>query len=114
MRLMFVFVLSFLALRTTCHPRPTTRSLATTAELAQDSYDVGVPSVPDFTTVERAAGTSVRRRSPPGFHHFLEMGAGWNMYYSSWSSIALPVGKYQLQYRTPTDLAARLCVHLLS
>lgn len=105
LQLPFVFVLSFLASQTICHPRPTASSLVTAVDLAQNSYDVRVASTPDFTIVQRAAGASLRRRSP-GFQHFLELGEGWNMYYSSWSSIALPVRKYQREYRTPTDLVA--------
>ena len=92
LQLVFVFVLFFLVLHTACHPRPTARCPATADDLTQDSHHVGAPSNPDLITVERAAGTSLRRRMI-GFQHFLEIGGGWNMYYSSWPSIALPVRK---------------------
>ncbi len=90
LQLLGLLALGFLAVRTSCYPGHAVTSLAAT----DDGHDRGVPSVPEVRGVERAARTSLRRRSL-GFQQFLEIGNGWNMYYSSWPSIVLPVRKYK-------------------
>lgn len=92
LQLLVLFILSFLALRTTCHPRPTPSSLTTTVDPAQANHEVAASPMQDCESGERSASTSLRRRNL-GFHEFLDIGLGWNMYYSSWASIALPVRK---------------------
>ena len=105
LQLLGVFLLSFLALHTTCHPRPTASSRATTVDIAQDSHVVGITSVSRLTGVDRASNTSLGRRNL-GFQQFLPIGNGWNMYYSSWPVMALPVREYHIEYCTPADLVA--------
>ena len=104
LQLLGVFLLSFLALRTTCHPRPTAGTRATTVDLAQDGH-VGITSVSGLISVDRASNTSLGRRNL-GFQDFLPIGNGWNMYYSSWPIMALPVREYLFNNRTPADLEA--------
>ena len=106
LQLLGVFLFSFLALRTTCHPRPTASSQATTVDIAQDGHVVGVTSFSGLTSVDRASNTSLGRRDL-GFQQFLPIGNGWNMYYSSWPVMALPVREYHIEYCTPADLVAR-------
>ena len=105
LQLLGVFLLSLLFLRTTCHPRPTASSQVATIDIAQDGHVVGVTSIPGLTSIGRASDNSLGRRSL-GFGDFLNIGNGWNMYYSSWPVLALPVREYHFEYRTPTDLVA--------
>ena len=97
---LIVLVLSFLALQTTCHPRPAASSPVAASDPVKDDLDAGVTSVRELENFERAAGTSLERRSLE-FRQFLDIGNGWNMYYSSWPSIALPVRKYIFRYCNP-------------
>ena len=90
LQLLGLFAVGFLAARTSCYPRHGFTALAAT----DNGHDRGVSSILEFKSVERAARTSLRRRSL-GFQQFLEIGNGWNMYYSSWPSIVLPVRKYK-------------------
>lgn len=81
-----------LALLTTCHPRPAATSLVIPADPAQGSRDVGVAAVKHLERDGRAVATSLRPRVLT-FHQYLDIGNGWNMYYSSWPSVVLPVRK---------------------
>ena len=91
-QLLVILALSFLALRSNCHPRPTVDSLVTSFDLERDVRHIDIRTMPEVTDVERAAGTRLRHRSI-GFQHIMDLGSGWNMYYSSWASFALPVSK---------------------
>ena len=94
LRFRIVIILFILTLRTACHPRPVaTSSLATTADLEQDSHNIHVTTAPGSSSVENTAENSLSRRNM-GFQHYLDIGSGWNMYYSSWPSVALPIRKY--------------------
>lgn len=95
---LLISVVLSLALLTTCHPRPAASSLIITVDHAQDSH-VGATSAQSLKSDERAADTRLSPRGL-GFQEYLDIGGGWNMYYSSWPSIALPVRKYILGYRT--------------
>ena len=100
---LIIFVLSFLALQTTCHPRPAASSPVAASDPIQDGLDAGVTSIQGLESFERVAGTNLDRRNL-GFRQFLDIGNGWNMYYSSWPSIALPVRKYIFRYCKPQPI----------
>jgi len=54
-----------------------------------------LPTPPRHNTITSSHNPSthplLRRQVNNGYQRFLNLGAGWNMYYSSWHAIALPV-----------------------
>ncbi len=105
LQLLITVLLSF-ALLTTCHPRPAAISLISTVDpISKASHSqIGGTYVQSIQSDERAAVSKLRPRSHHGFQDFLDIGSGWNMYYSSWPAIALPVRKYICQ---SSDLSAK-------
>ena len=101
-----LFVLSTFALLATCHPRPAATSLSNTPYPGVAGHDVEVTSSPDFTSVERTANAILRQRDLGivGFREFVDIGSGWNMYYSTWPSVILPVRKYDSYLPLPSGL----------
>ena len=106
----FIILFLLLAVRTTCLPRSRTAgitgsyptSVIVVDPLQTGHYDTGVrhPSTQGFEVVSGehvAAGTTELRRRSLGFQHFLSIGNGWNMYYSSWPVVALPVRKWKFE-----------------
>ena len=91
-------VLLFLVFLTTCHAQPVkaSSSISTVKNAAQGRDDVEVKSVQSLERdSERAAAAAIRLRPRAllGFHEYLDIGGGWNMYYSARPAIALPVRK---------------------
>lgn len=107
LQLLISVLLSSLALPTTAYPRPAATESSSVKNVVDDTaqaiHRVGVTtSVQSLesdheratTAAAAAAATSLRPRNFPGFHEYLDIGGGWNMYYSTWPAIALPVRKY--------------------
>lgn len=96
---LLISVLLFLVLLTTCHARPAIASslIGTVDNAARDRHEsIGVRSSPSRKRDDGHAAAAATRRRPralPGFHQYLHIGGGWNMYYSSRPAIALPVRK---------------------
>ena len=91
-------VLLFLVFLTTCHAQPVkaSSSLSTVNNAAQGRDDVEVIQSlerDDERAAAAAAATRLRPRVLLGFHEYLDIGGGWNMYYSARPAIALPVRK---------------------
>ncbi|KAL9063680.1 MAG: hypothetical protein Q9161_009339 [Pseudevernia consocians] len=88
-------VLLFLVFFTTCHAQPVKASslISTVNNAAQGRDDVEVIQSleRDDERAAAAATTRLRPRVLLGFHEYLDIGGGWNMYYSARPAIALPV-----------------------
>ncbi|KAF6222051.1 hypothetical protein HO133_001137 [Letharia lupina] len=77
-----LLLLTFLSLTslTSCHPRP-----------RDDPATTPSSSIPSTSAHNGGhTGPSLARRGI-GFRDFLDIGGGWNMYYSAWPAVALPV-----------------------
>ena len=86
-------VLIFLMLLTPCYPRPFAALSTSAVDSAQTTHHTSATTIPSIIqNDERIAATGLGPRAL-GFHQYLDIGGGWNMYYSSWPSIALPVRK---------------------
>ena len=105
LQLLITVLLSF-ALLTTCHPRPAATSLISTVDPSSEAShsQIGGTHVQSIRSDERAAVSKLRPRGLHGFQELLDIGSGWNMYYSSWPAIALPVRKCICQ---SSDLSAK-------
>lgn len=108
LRLLFLVsvLLSFLASRTSAHPRPAAAAdslgntvISDTARVRQPiGFTTSVQSLEnDHERAIAASSPSLTPRAPLGFHEYLEIGNGWNMYYSTWPAMALPVRKSMLE-----------------
>ena len=104
-----LLLLAFLSLTslTTCHPRPRDSSIPATSNLSK-STQTSDHLLPDPQSNLRAPSSLLLLRRSRGFQSYLDIGSGWNMYYSSWPSIALPV---QPAAWALTNLYASILLH---
>lgn len=78
---------------TSCHPRPHNVPAVNAASNLSGSIRAAENSVRNNGPTDALIVKSLKRRSL-GFHDFIDIGIGWNMYYSSWPAVALPVRMY--------------------
>lgn len=90
-----LLTLTFLSLisLTSCHPRPHDLPAVKAASISLASIQAAENLVRNNAPTNALAVKSLKRRGL-GFHEFLDIGIGWNMYYSSWPAVALPVRTY--------------------
>ena len=90
-----LLVLTFLSLTslTSCHPHPHDVSAVKAAPIPSASIQAAENLVRKTGPTDALAVKSLKRRSL-GFKEFLDIGIGWNMYYSSWPAFVLPVRTY--------------------
>ena len=88
---LLVTVILSLVLFTTCLARPT-HEFITGASRVSGSIRAEDKALETIQLGGRVSNF-LKPRSV-GFQEYLDIGSGWNMYYSSWPSIALPVRKY--------------------
>lgn len=104
-----LLLLTFLSLTslTNCHPRPRDNSILATSN-PSTSTQISDYLLPDPHSNLREPSTLLLLRRSHGFQSYLDIGSGWNMYYSSWPSIALPV---QPAAWALTNLYASILLH---
>lgn len=86
-----VTVLLSLDLLTTCLARTTHES---TPGASGNSASILAEDAALGTVHLGGKAASILKPRSVGFQEYLDIGSGWNMYYSSWPSIALPVRTY--------------------
>lgn len=90
--LSFSFLPFSLALPSHDHTLALFNAPASNAPLTPPPLDLSnPPPLVHKTVIAPTKIHTLKARARVGFQNFLNLGAGWNMYYSSWNAIALPV-----------------------